>query len=157
AISHIRQPHAEPLYFWCLLILAVDIFILVTAGRNILSQMPRVNLFFRIVEIIFFLCIGIMMLMQQHWVIGTVHCGLFVGYCYLFYCEKNLPNAQLLGFHHTGVSMPGVPDQHFMLWSNINEVHARYDSVHIETSSRQRYEFTLRKNLDFEELEQIHE
>ena len=73
AISHINQPDYSQLYFWCQVILGIDIFLLVVLGRNILATLPRVNLFFRFVEFIFFLCIGIMMFMKESWVSGAFH------------------------------------------------------------------------------------
>ena len=57
AFSHFRAESAHTLYFWCLLFISLDIFLLVIAGRDLLQQLPRINLFFRSVEIVFFFCI----------------------------------------------------------------------------------------------------
>ena len=157
AVSHFNQPESHPLYFWCQLIISLDIFILVLAGRDTLRQLPRVNLFFRLVEIIFFLGIGLLMYFAHNWVTATIHLGLSLGYSYLFYCERSLRSQELLSFHHIGITVPGVPQDQFFLWSNINDIEAFYDSIHISTSHDKNLTFNLRKNLDFAELEQIHE
>ncbi len=157
AVSHAHERGLSPVYFWCQMIIALDIFILVFAGRNILAALPKINMFFRIVEALFFLGIGIMMLVADKPVSGIFHICLSVAYSWLFYCERNLPAKEMLSFHHTGLSIPGIPESKFLFWSHINQVKARYDSIHIETSSSKSIDFILRKSLDFEELEQIHE
>jgi hypothetical protein len=157
ALSHAHQQESRPVYFWCQLIIALDIFILVFAGRGLLEHSSRINLFFRSVEIIFFLGIGTVMLMSGKWQTGFSHIGLCILYGYLLYCEQGISKSHLLSVHHTGLEIPHIPTTQFFLWSNINRVEAHYDSIQIETSSQETLHFSLRKNLDFEELEQIHE
>jgi hypothetical protein len=157
AISHFRSEESPTLYFWCLVLISLDIFLLVLAGRDILRQSPRVNLFFRIVEIIFFFGIGVAMLTKSHPLTGATHLALAFAYCYLFYCETGFRSDELLSFHHIGVSIPALPDSHFLLWTDINRVDARYDSIRILTAENKELEFDLRQNLEFAELEQIHE
>ncbi len=157
AISHFNQPHSSPIYLGCLLLMALDIFILVLAGKNILIDMPKVNLFFRLAEILFFLGIGIMLLVESKWAMGSLHLVLSVVYSYLFYCEKKLNSEEYVAIHHTGISVPSLPESKFFLWSHINGVDARYDCITINTSFNKSYEFDLRQNLAFEELDQIHE
>jgi hypothetical protein len=157
AISHFNQPQSSPVYLGCLLLMALDIFILVLAGKNILIDMPKVNLFFRLAEILFFLGIGITLLIESNWAMGILHLVLSVVYSYLFYCEKKLNSEEYVAIHHTGISVPSLPESKFFLWSHINGVDARYDCITINTSFNRSYEFDLRKNLAFEELDQIHE
>jgi len=90
AMSHFRGKELSSLYFWCQLLISLDIFILVLAGRDILRQLPRVNLLFRLVEIIFFLGIGTLMLIKGDRWPGIFHLSLSMAYCYLFYWEKRL-------------------------------------------------------------------
>ena len=156
ALSHFHRQEAPPLYFWCQLLISLDIFLLVMAGRELLL-LPRVNLFFRLVEIFFFLGIGLVMLLQGNIMTTIVHCGLSVGYSYLFYCERSMRKKELISLHHIGVTVPGLPETHFFLWSHINDIEARYDSILISTSDHQKMHFDLRKNLTFSQLEQIHE
>jgi hypothetical protein len=155
AFSHFRGEELSSLYFWCQLLISLDIFILVLAGRDILRQLPRVNLLFRLVEIIFFLGIGTMMLIKGNRWSGIFHLSLSMAYCYLFYCEKSLRSEELLSFHHTGVTIPGLPESRFLLWAHINEVQPLSDSIHISIAGQENLRFRLRKNLEFAELEQI--
>jgi len=157
AISHINQPHSSQLYFWCQIIFGLDIFLLVFMGRNILQSMPKVNLFFRAAEALFFLCIGILLLLKLSWVSGIFHAGISLVYCYLLYCERRVNSEEMVSIHHTGVTIPNLPDSKFLLWSHINKLQARYDSIEIETSESKHIRFDFRRNLQFEELDQIHE
>jgi len=157
AISHFRSEETHTLYFWCQLIISLDIFLLVLAGKDVLRQMPRVNLFFRIVEIIFFLGIGTIMLMQGHILIAIVHHSLCVAYCYLFYCERRLRAEELLSFHHTGITIPSLPESRFLLWSHVNDVETSYDTIRISTSEKEELSFDLRNNLEFGQMEDIHQ
>lgn len=157
AISHFNQPQSSPIYLGCLLLMALDIFILVFAGKNILMDMPKVNLFFRLTEILFFLGIGIMLFIDSKWVMGSLHLALCLVYSYLFYCEKKANSQEYVAIHHTGISIPSLPENKFFLWSHINQVEAQYDCITINTSADKSYQFDLRENLAFEELDQIHE
>ncbi|MDP4150634.1 MAG: hypothetical protein Q8927_00940 [Bacteroidota bacterium] len=157
ALSHAHRTESSPVYFWCQLIISIDILILVLAGRDALVQLPVVNLFFRVVEIAFFLGIGLLMLLEGKTGIGVVHLCLSMAYSYLFYCERNLRSEELLSFHHTGVTIPGLPENRWFLWADINSVEVHYDSIHIRTSGRADLHFELRRNLEFAELDQIHE
>ena len=157
AISHFNGKELSSLYFWCQLLISLDIFILVLAGRDILRQLPRVNLLFRLVEIIFFLGIGTMMLIQGSRWSGIFLLSLSMAYSYLFYCEKSLRSPELLSFQHTGITIPGLPESRFLLWAHINDVQPVSDSIQISTSGQENLRFHLRKNLEFAELEQIHQ
>src|ERR1700730_18649289 len=118
ALSHFHRQESPGLYFWCMLIISLDIFILVGVGREVLRQLPRVNLFFRVVEIVFFLGIGLMMLADRNWVTAGIHLSLSIAYSYLFYCEKSLRSDELLSFHHIGITIPGLPESQFLLWTH---------------------------------------
>ena len=157
AISHFNQPDSSPVYFWCQLIIAIDIFILVFAGRRILVELPKVNLFFRFVEFLFFLGIAILLFFEYKWIFGGIHLAISGLYIYLFYCEKKLNTGEYVAIHHTGITIPSLPESKFFLWSHISKIDARYDSITINTSLDKSYQFHLQKNLDFEELDQIHE
>ena len=157
ALSHIYEKESSPVYFWCQLIIALDILILVFAGRDAISQLPMVNLFFRVVEVVFFLGIGLLMLFAGKTGSGIVHCLLSLAYGYLVYCERRLRSGELLSFHHIGVTIPGLPESQFFIWADINDVEARYDSISIRTATDQQICFDLRRNLEFAELDQIHE
>ncbi|HLZ87756.1 MAG TPA: hypothetical protein VKQ52_10960 [Puia sp.] len=155
AISHFRSESTHTLYFWCLLIISLDIFLLVLAGRHLLQQLPRVNLFFRFIEIIFFLCIGVLMIIEGNELTGIVHFLLSIAYGYLFYCERALRQTETLSFHHTGITIPGLPESRFLYWTHINNVNAAYDSIDISTSEEEDLRFDLRVNLNYDQLETI--
>ncbi|THU38006.1 hypothetical protein FAM09_15070 [Niastella caeni] len=157
ALSHFNQPHSSPVYLGCLLFMAVDIFILVMAGKNIAADMPLVNLFFRLVEILFFLGIGLTSCTGGEWFTGPGHIFMSAAYIYLFWCEKKMLNGEYVAIHHTGISIPALPESRFIIWSNINRIEAQYDSITIAASGDKSYHFDLQKNLQFEELDQIHE
>lgn len=157
AISHLKQADASPVYFWCQAILALDIFILVFAGRHLLVMMPKLNLFFRFIEFLFFLGIAVLLFFERKWLLGGFHLGLSIIYVFLFYCERNTVNGEYVAIHHTGITVAGLPDSKFYIWSNISRIEAHYDSITIETSLDKSYHFQLQQNLRFEELDQIHE
>jgi len=156
AITHLQQPHSSPLYLGCLFLMAVDILILVFAGQNILTDMPRVNLFFRGVEFLFFLGIGLIAIFTARYLIGTVHLLLCIAYCYLLYCEMKVNTREFVGIHHTGISIPSLPEAKFFIWSQVDKIEARYDSIIINTTETS-FQFDLRENLAFDEMDQIHE
>jgi hypothetical protein len=157
ALSHFNQPHSSPVYIGCLLFMAVDIFILVMAGNNIAADMPIVNLFFRLIEVVFFFGIGITLFVESRWFMGSIHALIGLVYSYLFWCERKLLHTEFVAIHHTGISIPALPGDKFLIWTQIDRIEAQYDSIAIDTSAHQSYRFDLRKNLEFEELDQIHE
>jgi hypothetical protein len=97
------------------------------------------------------------MLVQGHIAIAVVHLSLCIGYSYLFYCEKRFRSEELLSFHHTGITVPSLPESRFLLWSHVNEVETFYDSIHISTSQQENLVFDLRRNLEFGQVEHIHQ
>ena len=157
AITNVSQAGGSYVYFGCLFLIAVDILILVFAARHILEDLPKVNLFFRFVEFIFFLGIGLHMLVGSHWLNASVHILISTAYIYLFYLENKLEKHEFLAIHHTGVTIPALPESKFLIWSHISHIDAHYDHITIDTSAEKSYRFNLRQNLQFEELDQIHE
>jgi hypothetical protein len=157
AFTHVIQPAGSYIYFGCLFLIAVDILVLVFVAKNVLEDMPAVNLFFRFVEFIFFLGIGADLLFRHSWLNASVHLVIGVAYIYLFYCEKTIGKTEFVALHHTGITIPALPESKFLIWSNISQIEAHYDHIIIDTSLDKSYHFNLQKNLQFEELDQIHE
>jgi hypothetical protein len=155
AISHFRGETTHTLYFWCLLIISLDIFLLVLVGRDLLLQMPRVSLLFRIIEIIFFTGIGVLMLLQGSPITGLFHLLLAIAYSYLCYCERLFRHDETLSIHHTGITIPDIPESRFLYWTHINKIDAHYDSIDITTAGDAPLRFQFRNNLNFEELERV--
>jgi hypothetical protein len=156
AISHFRSETRHTLYFWCLFLISLDIFLLVVVGRDILMQAPKMNLLFRGVETIFFLGIGCLMIFTEgHTLTGIFHLLLSVAYGYLFYCELSFRSDETLSIHHSGISIPDLPEPRFLHWTHINDIKATYDAIAITTAGEPPLRFRLRHNLEFEEMERI--
>lgn len=155
AISHFRGETTHTLYFWCLLSISLDIFLLVLVGRDLLLQMPRISFLFRIIEIIFFTGIGTLMLIQGSPVTGLFHLLLAIAYGYLCYCERLFSHDETLSIHHTGITIPDIPESRFLYWTHINKIDAHYDSIDITTAGDKPLRFQFRNNLNFEQLEQV--
>jgi hypothetical protein len=155
AISHFRGETTHTLYFWCLLIISLDIFLLVFIGRELLLQMPKVNLLFRFIEIVFFLGIGTLMFLEGSPATGLFHLLLGIAYGYLYYCERIFGHDETLSIHHTGITIPDVPEARFLYWTHVNKIVATYDGIDIVTAGDKPLRFQFRNNLNFEELEQV--
>lgn len=157
AAQHLRQSNHDLLYTSCLFLIAIDILILVFSIRNLVYEWPRLNLFFRVLEWLFFLGIGIQALVDQKWYTGIIHLIFMVSYGWLFYCEMRARRAEHLILMHTGIEIPGLPENQFVQWSGISSVNASYHFIEIITTKQQNFRFELTRNLQFEELDQIHE
>ncbi len=156
AFSHMGEGF-KAVYFWCLTIFAIDIILLVFSAKNLAVNLPRLNAFFRFAEFIFFIGIGLMMFLGSNWVQGAFHVLLSILYLYLFYCEKRLSRDEAVSLHHTGVTIPALPENKFLLWSQINHLKVQYDSIQIDTSYNKNLKYDFRNNISFDELDQIHE
>ncbi len=157
ALTYLRQPDASKIFFWCQVIVAADIFILVFAGREMLSESPRFNLFFRLAEGIAFVTVGILLLMKGEWVTGSIQLIIAAGYFYLFHCERKSFYAERIAIQHLGVVLPGFPSDKLVYWIHIRKFHADYHGVQIETDRDEKFTFNFKQNLQPEELEEIHE
>jgi len=157
AIHELQQPKINHLYFWCQLIIGADILIMVFTSRNLAIELPKINMTFRFIECIIFLAAASILLLESNWITGTVLIIISGAYGYILYCEKKITRSEIVAFHHIGITISGIPNSRFFLWSNINSIEARYDSISIVTSQGKTYQFDFRQNLQFEELDQIHE
>ena len=155
AITHFGNSDPNPIYLACLFLIALDILILVFAVRNLLNDMPRVNLFFRFIEFIFFMGIGVEMMVRSNWVVGAIHIVLSIAYIYLFYCEKKINQEEYVAIHHTGITIPSLPESKFFIWSQISTIQADYHSITVNTSLNKSYHFELQEKMDANDLEQI--
>lgn len=157
AFTHFIKPFPSEIFFWSQLILAIDIILLVFAGRHILQEYPWLNWFFRIIESLFFFGIALLMLLTSKYVYMAIYLILGIGYLYLLYCERKVKTNERIAIHHTGVTIPSLPENKFFKWSQIIDFKASYDSITVVSAWDKTYHFNLQKNLAFEELEQIHE
>jgi hypothetical protein len=107
--------------------------------------------------VVFFFGIAINLFVESRWFMGGIHGLIGLAYSYLFWCEKKLLHNERVGIHHSGISIPALPGDRFLIWTQIDRIEAQYDSITIDTSEPHSYRFDLRQNLQFEELDQIHE
>ena len=157
AITHFGNSNTNLVYLGCLVLIALDILVLVFAVRNLLNDMPRVNLFFRFIEFIFFLGIGVEMLFKANWAVGFIHIALSLAYIYLFYCENKIDKEEYVAIHHTGITVPALPESKFFIWSQISAIRANDQSITIETSLNKSFTFDLQQQLEEDDLQQIRE
>ncbi len=155
AVSHFRGKTTHTLYFWCLLLISLDIILLVLFGHGALQELPRLNLLFRVIEIVFFTGIGTLTLLEGHPFTGVFHLLLGIAYGFLLYCERTVRSEVILSIHHTGITIPDLPESRFVYWTHVNQVDATYDSIAITTTDPEPLRFRLRKNLNFDQMEHI--
>lgn len=155
AFSHLRQTDPSLVYLACLFLLALDLVILVMAGRSLLVEQPRINLFFRFTEILFFLIIAVEYFLKANYTAGGVHTVAALGFSYLYYCERKLAEPEVIKILHTGIEIPGIPEEKFLLWTNINQLNTSYSTLNIITSSSENQTIELEKNLSPSEKEQV--
>ena len=156
AFSLYRNPTINPVYFWCQLIVAIDIVLLVFLTRNLVEELPKINLAFRLTETLTLLAAAIIFFSEERYLMSAALLLASMAFAYLLYCEQKVNQPEILSIHHTGISLPGLPSGHFFIWSKINAIEARYDSIQIQTADKS-WQFPLRKNIGFEELDQIHD
>lgn len=157
AIHLWQQPHPNQLYVWCQVIIGADILVMVFTSRNLSQELPKINMVFRLIECMIFLGAAAILLVEQNWIMSLTLLGVSGAYGYLLYCERKATTVEMVAFHHIGITISGIPSSRFFLWSHINQVEARYDSIVIETAAGKTFHFDLRRNLQFDELDQIHE
>ncbi len=157
AAHQLQQPKLNHLYFWCQLLIGLDILIVVFTNRNLVQELPKMNMVFRFIESIIFLGAAAILLSESNWIMGLVLVAVSGAYAWLLYCEQKMNTVEMVKFNHIGITISGLPQSEFFLWSRINQVDIRYDEVTIITSENKKLQFSLRQNLQFEELDQIHE
>ncbi len=157
AITQLQQTGFNRIYFWCQLLISVDIIIVVFTTRNLAQELPKMNTVFRFIECIIFLAAAFILFSASKWIMGSALLLVCGAYGYLLYCEQKLTKAEMVKFNHIGITISGLPQSEFFLWSRINNIDIRYDSISIHTSENKKLAFSLRQNLQFEELDQIHE
>lgn len=157
ALHQLQQPAINHLYFWCQLLVAIDILVVVFTNRNLVQELPRINAIFRFIECVIFLGAAALLLTESSWLMGAVLIMVGAAYAYLMYCEQKVSEPEMVKFNHIGITISGIPQSVFFLWSCINHIDIHYDSILIKTSDNKELHFPLRQNLRFEELDQIHE
>ena len=155
AFTHLREPGGSSIFFWTQVIVAADIFVLVMAGSQLLTESPRFNLLFRFIEGLFFLGVGIHMLVKGYWIICSIQLVIAAGYFYIFYCEQKSRLTEAVGFHHLGVTVPQFPGTRLIYWVHVTSVECNGREITIHTSPDKSHCFTLCADLDSEELGEL--
>lgn len=157
ALYQWQQYNASHLLCITQLIIAADIFVLSFAGGSLLSESPRLNLIFRLIEAAVLLGIGLNLVQNDHTLMGYVHLLLSASFFLLFYRERRMARAEAVNISHTGITLPNFIRDAEISWGDIQQIVPYYQTIVIETFRRRKIQFTLRKNLKIEELEQINE
>jgi hypothetical protein len=139
------------------LIVAADIFILVLAGGPLLYHSPRLNHIFRLIEALVILGIGLSLVGDGYWAVGWLHLLLSASFALLLYREWRAARSEAVNITQTGITLPNLLRDAEIGWDRIRQIVPYYQSIEIETLQQRKVEFTLRRNLKIEELEQINE
>ena len=153
---HLLQVHnGNKLLCYTQMIIAVDIFLLVFLGGVLLIEAPKLNLIFRMIEVLTLFGISLTLLSDGHNWLGMVHLLVSAGYLFLFYREWRVIRSEAVDIRQTGITVPNFVKDAEISWHEIKTIIPKYHSIIIETLLNKKIEFNLRKNLKIDELEQI--
>ncbi len=157
ALTPYPQQNSSGIYFWCQIIVAADIFILVLAGKIFTEELRSLNLIFRLLEAIVFTMAGLILLQGNELTTGILQWLLATGYFYLYYCEKKLSSNEILSFFNLGIFVPNLPNGKMIYWIHIDRVDTEEDCISIITSNGKTLRYPLQKHLQAREVGEIHE
>ncbi len=153
---HLLQVHnGNKLLCYTQMIIAVDIFLLVFLGGVLLIEAPKLNLIFRMIEVLTLFGISLTLISDGHNWLGIVHLIVSAGYLFLFYREWRVIRSEAVDIKQTGITVPNFVKDAEISWNEIKTIIPKYHSIIIETFLNKKIEFNLRKNLKIDELEQI--
>lgn len=138
-------------------IIALDIFLLIFFGGDMLTESPRLNLIFRLIETLTLFGIGIGLLTDGYPLLGWSHLGLAAGFAFLFYRERRIIRSEGVSISPTGVILPNLFKDAEISWNDIRNIFTAYHHISIETFKKGKIKYDLRRNLRIDELEQIDE
>jgi hypothetical protein len=153
---HLLQAHnSNTVLCYTQIIIAVDIFMLVFLGGVLLIEAPRLNLIFRLIEVLTLMGIAFTLMADGHNWFGLVHLMVSASYLFLFYREWRVIHCEAVDISHTGISIPNFAKDAEISWNEVKSIIPKYHSIIIETLRHKKIEFSLRQNLKIDELEQI--
>jgi len=153
---HLLQAHnGNKLLCYTQMVIAVDIFLLVFLGGVLLIEAPRLNLIFRLIEVLTLFGISLTLISDGHNWFGFVHVVVSAAYLFLFYREWRVIRSEAVDISQTGITVPNFVKDAEIGWNEIKTIIPKYHSIIIETLLNKKIEFNLRKNLKIDELEQI--
>lgn len=148
---------ASWIYRGSLLFIVLDILLILFVFKGIIYQITSINIAFRIFEIGFFAGISLYKFFEPSYFSASLNLVLAGAFAYIFYCERTIRLEEQVGIHHTGITIPGLPQSRFLIWAKINHLKADYHSIEIHCADKKVHHFELSEQLEFEELDQIHE
>ena len=152
ALMYIQQPGANRFYFWSQLIVAADIVVLIVAGKELLNDSPKFNLFFRLAEVIVFSTFSILLFWRSDLIGGGIQALVALSFGYLFYYEKKSVYAEQISIQHLGINIPGFPNDRFLSWIDICDVKMNNYHIEINTRYQKTFAFELSRNLNLDEI-----
>ncbi len=156
AALHLLEAHnANKVLCYTQMVIAVDIFLLVFLGGVLLIEAPRLNLIFRLIEVLTIMGIGCTLMADGHNWLGFIHLTAAASYLFLFYREWRVIRSEAVAISHTGISIPNFAKDAEIGWNEVKSIIPKYHSIIIETLRHKKIEFSLRQNLKIDELEQI--
>lgn len=139
------------------LILAVDVLLLVFFGGQLIRELPRINLIFRLLEVLTIFAISVNLLLDGAGWSALGHALLAFGFAVVLFREYRILHNESIRIQQTGISIPNLNKDVEMGWYELSRVVPQYHSILIETLKHKTIRFRLRRNLKIEELQQIDE
>ena len=155
AIHQLQHHNADKVLCWSQVFIGADIFILVFFSPTAISEAPKFNLVFRLMETIFLFGIGLTLISDGHTLIGWVHLFFGAGYGFLFYREKRIVKSDAVDISQTGITIPNFLKDAEISWVDVKTILPKYHSIIIKTIRNRTIQFQLSRNLKIEELQQI--
>ncbi len=155
AIHLIQLHNGNKVLYYTQMIIAVDIYLLVFFGGVLLIEAPRLNLIFRLIELLTIIGIGFILISDGHYWFGYLHLMLSTGYLFLFYREWRVFQSEAIDITQTGITVPDFVKNTEISWTEIKTIIPKYQSIIIETLRNKKIELNLRQNLKIDELAQI--
>lgn len=155
AYAYMQGPAASPVYFWCQVVIAVDIVLLVMADAETLRESPSYGMFFRIAEVLLFTMAFVQFLMQRAWFPGVLQGMVAAFYGWTFYQEWLAGKDKRILVQHLGVSLPGENGDHFLPWNRIRDLHMEDGSIRLEDTSGNTWNVDLSDIPDEEDLSKM--
>ncbi len=157
AFLYVQHPEANRYYFWGQLIVAADILILFVAGKELIADSPKFNLFFRITEVIVFSTFCVLLFFRGEWLAACIQAVIAAAFVYLFYYERKSAYAENISIQHLGINIPGFPNDRFISWIDIKSVETNESTIVVETRVGKTFQFQFRTHLSTDEEKTIRE
>ena len=141
---------------FCEFIIGADVMAIAFMKR-FAEESTKLNAWFRFIEVLVFTGIGILILLNESYILSGL-CFVTAGmYAYVFFCERKLILKEKVEVHHLGVTISSFPKDKYLDWEQIEDINAVPHSITIISKKKKTYHFNFEKGIALSELEQIHE